>query len=350
MPQRILVTGGFGFIGSHLVERLLRTTEDTIHVVDDLSTSPLPLERLLEELQPPARRLTYDLCTVEVYCAEHFDVPVDQLYHLASIVGPAGVIPHMGKMVRAIVRDTTTLMDIALRHRARLLDVSTSEVYGGGQQGLCAEDMPKIVPPRSSARLEYAVAKLAAETALMNTCQVTELHASIIRPFNVAGPRQSGRGGFVLPRFVWRALEGLPLQVFGDGSQVRAFTHVQDIVSGLLLAMARSRPGAVYNLGHPGNKCSILDLAKAVIRVAGSSSEILFVDPKSVYGPLYEEANNKFPVSEKAFAELQWQPVYSRDETIEEVVKYFTGLPDELRRLLGGAEEIDVSRRAHSSL
>lgn len=332
---KILVTGGFGFIGSHLVEILLKDTNCQVHVVDDLSSSPLPLERLLEELKHSEGRLTYDICTVAEYCRRSADTPVQQIYHLASIVGPAGVIPHIGKIVRSIVDDIYQIMELALRHHARLVDVSTSEVYGGGIEGLCSEDMPKIVPPRPSARLEYAVAKLAGETALINTCQVVNLRACIVRPFNVAGPRQSGKGGFVLPRFVWRAIHGLPLEVFGDGSQIRAFTHVRDIVSGLALAMENGQPGQVYNLGNPANRCSIMELANVVVRVADSSSDICFVDPKKIYGPLYEEANNKFPVSKKAFKELKWHPVRSRDETVADTVAYFSGVPENIGRRLG---------------
>ncbi len=333
---RVLVTGGFGFLGSHLVELLLNTTDCHVQVVDDLSTSPLPLERLLLELDPKPGRLTWDICTVADYCRRSTGVQLHQIYHLASIVGPAGVIPHIGKIVQSIVDDTYRVMGLAVRHGARFLDVSTSEVYGGGVEGLCSEDMNKIVPPRSSARLEYALAKLAAETAIVNTTTVTDLHACIVRPFNITGPRQSGKGGFVLPRFAWRAMNNQPLTVFGDGTQVRAFTNVRDMACGLKLAMENGRSGEIYNLGNPANKCSILELANAVIRIVGSSSDIVFMDPKIIYGPLYEEANNKFPDSGKAFRDLKWQPLCSRDDTITEAVNYFKSLPENLARLLGG--------------
>jgi UDP-glucose 4-epimerase len=332
--MKILITGGFGFVGSHLVDTLLKTTTHQIHVVDNLSSNPLPLERLLTEIGPHSGRLTYDICTVADYCLRFHDKPVDQIYHLASIVGPAGVISHMGRIAQAIVSDTASIMDLAARHHARLVDVSTSEVYGGGVQGLCHEETPKVISPFASARLEYAVGKLAAETALLNMCQVTDLQACIIRPFNISGPRQSGKGGFVLPRFVWRALKGMPLPVFGSGTQLRAFTHVLDIVSGLILLMEKSAFGRVYNLGNPANKGTIKDLAEAVIRVAGSTSTIAYVDPKSIYGPHYEDANDKFPVSDRAF-ELGWKPLRSRDEIIADTVAYFSSLPEELGQMLG---------------
>ncbi len=332
--KNILVTGGFGFLGSHLVQTLLKYPDTQVHVVDNLSTSPLPLEFLLQELDHPLR-LTYSVSSVAEYCS--VQVPrYDAIFHLASIVGPAGVIPHMGRIVKSIVDDTYDLIRIALDMGARLVDVSTSEIYGGGQEGFCSESLPRIVPAKTSARLEYAIGKLAAETALANTCQVTELNASIVRPFNISGPRQSGRGGFVLPRFIGAALRNQPITVFGDGQQVRAFTHVQDIVDGILLVAEKGRRGEAYNLGNPDNRCTINELADAVIRITESQSRKEYVDPKTIYGPLYEEANDKFPDARKIMTELGWKPNFSRDETIRQTADYMRKLPDNLFGVLSG--------------
>lgn len=333
--MRILITGGFGFLGSHLVELLLNTTTAHIHVVDNLSTSPLPLEQLFKEFGDTKDRLTYDICSVAEYYQRFGEHPVDRIYHLASVVGPAGVLKHSGRIVQSIVSDAYFMMELAQRHKARLLDVSTSEIYGGGVNGACSEDTPKIIPSKVSARLEYAVGKLAAETALMNMCRVDGLWACIIRPFNISGPRQSGKGGFVLPRFIWQAVTGQSLTVFGDGSQVRAFTHAVDVAQGLILSMEKGVPGQTYNLGAPANKCSIKDLAEAVIRIAKSSSSIALVDPKTIYGPMYEEANDKFPLADRAINELGWRPIHSRDDIIAETVDYFSGLPEDLAQTLG---------------
>ena len=160
------------------------------------------------------------------------------------------------------------------------------------------------MPPQVTVRLEYAVGKLAAEISLVNTTRVTPLHATIVRPFNVAGPRQSGKGGFVLPRFISQALANQPLTVYGDGSMIRAFTHVQDIVRGTMLVMEKGRNGEAYNMGNPANKTSILDLAERVVRVTNSSSKISFVNPKELFGPLFEEANDKYPDADRAINEL----------------------------------------------
>jgi UDP-glucose 4-epimerase len=314
---RALITGGFGFLGSHLTEELLATAGTSVHVVDNLSTSPLDIGDFLSRV-PNREQLTYDICSVEAYFTRGAVPRFDQVFHLASPVGPAGVLSHAGNMIRQIVDDTYRLVDYSTRTGARLLDVSTSEIYGGGQSGYCSESTPKIVPARMTVRLEYAIGKLAAECAIVNTCEVRDLSAVIVRPFNIAGPRQSPRGGFVLPRFIQQASTGQPLTVFGDGGAIRAFTHVKDMVSGILLVMQKGARGEAYNIGNPHNRITILELAKKVIATLNSAAEIAFVDPKSIYGELYEEANDEFPDAEKAMRELGWEPQRSIEETIRD--------------------------------
>lgn len=315
--MRYLVTGGFGFIGGHLIERLVQMGQ--VHVVDNLSTNPIPYDVLLDELGRPAN-LTYDL--VDIADWQWDGRPFDVVFHLASPVGPAGVLKHGGEITRQVVRDTYTVIDVALTCGAKLVDVSTSEVYGGGKAGFCKEDMPKIVPSNVTIRLEYATAKLAAEVAIINTCTVAGLDASIVRPFNVAGPRQSGKGGFVLPRFIEQAINGQPLTVFGNGQQIRAFTHVYDIVEGICLVAELGGAGEAYNLGNPRNKLTILELAKAVNQMIGNDAGVTFVDPRDIFGPLYAEAADKYPHSGKAINELGWDPRYGVAQTISTTCAY----------------------------
>jgi UDP-glucose 4-epimerase len=318
--RTILVTGGFGFIGSHLVERLLADPRTRVHVVDDLSTSPIDVEAFLAAV-PDRARLTHDLCTLEAYCARGA-ARFDEIYHLASVVGPVGVLRHAGRMAGMVIADTGRIIGLALDSGARVVDVSTSEVYGGGRDGYCSERDFKVIQPRVTVRLEYAVGKLAAEVALINTTKVTPLHACVVRPFNVAGPRQSGQGGFVLPRFIGQALRGEPLTVYGDGSMIRAFTHVTDIVEGLVAAMARGQNGEAYNLGNPANKTSILDLARSVLARVGGPSKLEFVDPKTIFGPLFEEANDKYPDADKSMTELGWLPRHDINRVILDTADY----------------------------
>lgn len=322
MPgRRILVTGGFGFLGTHLVEILLEEGS-WVHVVDDLSTSPVDVPAYLKGLGNP-KQLTYDLVSVEDYCRERrAKEAFEEIFHLASVVGPVGVLEHAGKILGKIVGDTYRVMDLAAAAGAMLCDVSTSEVYGGGRDGYCSEADAKIIPPKVSVRLEYAVAKLACEVALINATRVGGLSAVIVRPFNIAGPRQSARGGFVLPRFITQALRGDALTVFGDGQAIRAFTHVRDVAAGVVQAARRGSRGEIYNLGNGANKTTILELAERVLKVTGSSSRIEFIDPKALFGPLFEEANDKYPDADRAMRELEWRPRHGLDAVIEDSLAY----------------------------
>jgi UDP-glucose 4-epimerase len=316
-----LVTGGFGFIGSHLVELLLKDPDTSVHVVDNLATSPIDPKSYLNQIRYPDR-LTYDICTVKDYFARE-DLPkFDEVYHLASVVGPVGVLKHSGRILQSIVNDMYAVLNYATRTGARLCDVSTSEVYGGGRDGYCSEKDSMVIPPKISVRLEYAVAKLGTEVALTNLTRVSELHATIVRPFNVAGPRQATEGGFVLPRFIKQALSGEPITVYGDGRMVRAFTHVQDIADGIIRTMRYGAKGEAYNIGNPANKITILELAERVIKAIGGKSEVAFIDPKTLWGPLFEEANDKYPDADRAVSELKWHPRFDLDDIIRESIDY----------------------------
>lgn len=313
--KRIIVTGGFGFIGTTLTELLVADSNNHVHIVDDLSSSSIEIDDFLNQIGRP-QNLSYEITTVEAFFTRAEVGSWDAIYHLASPVGPAGVLQHAGYMVRDVVRDAYLIMDYCTKMNIKFLDVSTSEIYGGGQSGYCAESIPKIVPANTTVRLEYAIAKLAAETAIINRCRSRGLLCSIVRPFNVAGPRQSPKGGFVLPRFIQQAHQHKPITVFNDGSAVRAFTHVRDMARGIIAAMENGANGDAYNVGNPANKTTILDLATRVKKVLNSKSEIVFVDPKTIYGNYYEEANDKYPDSTRAINELKWTPEFGIDETI----------------------------------
>lgn len=319
--KNILVTGGFGFIGSHLVDRLLEQGH-SVYVVDNMSNNVVTAQFFVDRLlgyEPDTSSIWSTIADIrDIDPRANDGVIFDEIYHLASPVGPVGVLKHAGEIVRQVVDGTYKVVEVALRHTAKLVDVSTSEVYGGGQQGLCAEDMPRIIQAETTVRLEYAVAKLAMETALINLTKTSPLQAVIVRPFNVAGPRQGSKGGFVIPRFVEQALRGEPLTVYGDGQQVRAFTHVEDIVDGLLLAMEKGQSGEVYNLGNPDNKTTVRRLAylvQDVVKLVGMD----YIDPKTIHGPLFADAHDKYPDSTKAMNELGWQPKHDLTKIIRDV-------------------------------
>ncbi len=323
---RVLVTGGFGFLGSHLVEQLLAIGA-TVDVVDNLTSNAIDPHAFLRRCLPAideTRLRRCGLLSIEDYVAQDAlsREPFDEIYHCASVVGPVGVLGHAGKIVVSVVDDTYRMMELAARDGARLCDVSTSEIYGGGRGGLCAETDPKTITSNVSARLEYAVAKLACEVAIINSTRSSDLWATIVRPFNIAGPRQSHVGGFVLPRFIRQALAGDPLTVYGDGSAVRAFTHVTDVADGVVRAARHGTRGSAYNIGNAANKTTILDLARLVLRVTGSSSQIQHVDPKDLHGPAFEEASDKYPDAALARSTLGWEPQHDLERVVRDAVDY----------------------------
>lgn len=336
MGKSILVTGGFGFLGGYLIELLVKDRDNAIHVVDNLSTNPIPLDDLLKEIGT-WRNLTYDICPVEEYCRNLKSKRFDEIYHLASIVGPATVLKYAGDIIKSVVNNAYAVISLALSQNAKLVDVSTSEVYGGGgREGYCSEFDSKIIQPETTIRLEYAIGKIAAETAIINKTKVTSLNACIVRPFNISGPRQSGKGGFVLPRFIAMAITNQPLTVFGTGQQVRAFTYVKDMAAGIIKANEFGARGEAYNLGNSSNKITILELAEKVIEITKSKSKLIFVDPKTIYGPLYEEASDRYPDAGRAVKELNWHPQCGIDEIISDTFEYMRNCDRRIFDLLSG--------------
>jgi nucleoside-diphosphate-sugar epimerase len=316
--KKILVTGGLGFIGRVLLKSLFKDIDQIkyIDVVDNLSNSSTLTSPDLDAFK---NKLNIFVNSVHNWtpCRDYTEI-----YHLASPVGPAGVLNYAGRMGPMIVSDTYKMANLALDQGARLIDISTSEVYGRepgniGQK----EDIDKIVPGNITVRLEYGVSKLACEVSLLNMIKATPLKVNIIRPFNIVGPSQSGEVGFVLPRFIDQALKGKPLTVFGNGSQKRTFTSVNDFIRGIRMVMDSDVNGEIFNIGNPANLCSVLDLAKIVIRLTNSSSEISLTDPKTIYGPLYAEAWNKIPDITKVQQKIGWHPKESIEDIVLEAIK-----------------------------
>lgn len=309
-----VVTGGAGFIGSHLVD-VLAATGQRVHVIDDLRGFPMTFAI---DPQPPV--YTFDWprrVSTEWRSIDSVDRPLidpDAVYHLAGPVGPVGVLGQAGTIALQIVNDAAKVARWARYWACPLVYVSTSEVYGLQQQPM-TEQAPRIIAAGHSARMEYAVAKLAAETMLLNT---DGLDVRIIRPFNVAGPRQREEGGFVLPRFIRQAKNGEPLTVYQPGTQRRAFTHVLDIVDGIVRAGTLGRAGDVYNLGNPANECSIHDLAIEVLDALGVGNGITIVDPRDLWGPAFHEAPDKVPDITFARQMLGWEPTRDRATVIRD--------------------------------
>lgn len=308
--QAVLVTGGLGFVGSHLVDALLMQGKQ-VTIVDNLSSNVMPPSHYPHVIQG----------AIEECYTQLLDQPFHEIYHLASVVGPAGVLNYAGDMARSIVMSAEAVTQLALRHKSKLMLTSTSEVYG--RSGALREQDGCRVSADYSVRLEYAVAKLTTEVAALNKAKVTDLHVNVVRPFNIAGPRQLPDGGFALPRFVTAALEERPLTIFGDGQQVRAFTDVRDIVSALMAVQQCPQKGLILNLGNPANEVRILELARMVKRLSHSAAPIQHVDPKELYGPLFEEGIERVPVIDEALKALEWRPRYAIEQTILDTIEYY---------------------------
>lgn len=321
--KRILVTGGAGFIGTHLVNELVKRYKgDTVEIVDDLSSSSVNSDRLDFFTR---NGIIFHHQTVEEFQILD-NVLYSQIYHLACRVGPAHVTKYTGRMAREIVADAEKMANLAIRDEAPLISISTSEVYGRDPKGKPqTETLSLEVPAKFTARLEYTIGKLMTEISLTNLATIEpRLRVNSIRPFNIVGPYQTGEGGFVLPRFVEAALQNKPITVFGDGSQTRAFTHVSDLVNSLILIMDSGLNQRIYNVGTPENTCTIVDLARRVIALLDSKSKIVCVDPKTIFGDLYSDAPSKIPDISKIEKEIGWRPAWSLDEIILDYAKFLT--------------------------
>ncbi len=314
--KRYLITGGAGFIGSHLSSRLLDEGAQ-VTVIDDLSTGRwrniAPLEA-----NPRFRSIIADagdagLIEKEVPCH-------DFVFHLASAVGVKLVVEKPVDTVRRIVRPTERIVDACARYRKPILLTSTSEVYGISEKIPFLETDSVVIGPTNKPRWAYATAKMLDEFYLLAHYKETALPVFIVRLFNTVGPRQSGQYGMVVPRFVEAALSGEPLIVHGDGKQRRCFSSVLDVVGGLLaLSESNDAIGKVVNLGSDV-EISIEDLARRVVALCESSSEIHYKSYEEVYGAEFEDMRRRVPSLERARNLIGWNPEYSIDDVIRQVI------------------------------
>ena len=315
--EKILITGGLGFLGSYSIEKYKNIGCD-VTIIDNLSTNVIePNDPICDGCEV----IEDDILNVEWDRFEHFDI----ILHLASPVGPAGILKHSGKMARYILDDIYWCIEGAQKFDCSLIFVSTSEIYGYREKAeFLKEEDYKLLIGDFKVRNEYSIAKLLSEIVLDNFAKVSNLKYQIIRPFNISGARQLKNGGFVLPTFVQQALNGEPITVFGDGEQIRAFTHVMDIIDGIYLTSVSSdNINQIWNIGNKNNVTTINYLAEKVKEFTKSDSEIVWVDPKTIHGPLYEEAWDKIPDAEKIKDKLGWETTAGVDEIIKEVIKYY---------------------------
>ena len=313
-----LVTGGAGFIGSHLTESLLSSGEDVI-VLDDLSTGSE--QNLAAVLDHPSLRFVKG-SILDASLVNELVGQAQIVYHLAAAVGTFTILDKTLESLRTNLHGTENVVDSAARHGARVLIASTSEVYGKNTKIGLREDDDRHVGSPLKNRWSYAEAKAIDETLAHLYAVEHGLQMVIVRLFNTVGPRQSGRYGMVIPRFVGQALAGEPLTVFGSGDQVRCFCHVHDVLPALRALMADSRAyGQVFNLGGT-EQVSITQLAERVVAVTGSSSTITYVPYESAYGAGFEDMQRRVPDCTRARQLIGFQPSRSLADIIQDVAAH----------------------------
>jgi UDP-glucose 4-epimerase len=319
--MRFLVTGGAGFIGSHLCEALLEGNH-TVLVVDDLSTGRY------ENVSHLEGGSNFELIIDTVLnktLVETMVKSVDAIFHLASAVGVRLIIEQPVKTIETIVEGTSIVLSQARRYRKPIILTSTSEAYGKGTKIPFSEEDDILLGPTSRRRWAYAAAKMLDEFLAFAHWQETKLPVVCVRLFNTVGPRQTGQYGMVIPRFVEQALKNQDITVFGDGQQTRSFCHVRDTVGALIgLANSREAFGKVVNIGND-QETSINDLARRIKELSGSASKIIHVPYEEAYADGFEDMMRRVPDLTLAQELIGFRPRYSLDDIIMDVLRHCTG-------------------------
>ena len=303
-PNHILVTGGAGFIGSHLMERLLNDGKKVV-VVDDFSTGSLENLRAVKKnprLKIARSKISECRNLQKIVAASEF------IFHLASTVGVELVVKSALHVLETSFRETETLLRAAAKNSTPVLLTSTSEVYGKSAKAEFSEDDDLLIGPPNQSRWSYASAKITDEFLALACAREKKLPVIIARLFNTVGPRQTGRYGMVLPRFIAAAKKNEPLKVFGDGKQTRCFCLVNDVVESLMrLQHCEKARGEIFNVGGT-EEISILDLAKLVVKTLGSKSKIELIPYDKAYAPGFDDMRRRKPRVEKLEHFLKFKP------------------------------------------
>lgn len=313
--MKILITGGAGFIGSHLADKLLAEGHD-VTVIDDLSTGSYSNIAHLED--NPDFKTIIDT-VLHAGLMERLIRESDRVYHMASAVGVRLIMEQPVKTIETIFHGTDVILKYCSRYRKRVLIPSTSEVYGKGVTVPFSEEDDLLTGATDKHRWAYACAKTLDEFLALAHYKETRLPVVVARLFNTVGPRQTGQYGMVVPRFVEAALKNAPIEVHGDGTQSRCFGHIADVVEGLTAMMENPACfGQVINMGSDA-EVSINDLAQKAISLTSSSSEIKYIPYSEAYGEGFEDMQRRVPSLEKAKRLIGYQPTRSLDDIINDV-------------------------------
>lgn len=319
--MKALITGGAGFIGSHLAEELLDKGHQ-VFLIDDLSTGSIDnIEHLKKN-----KGFSYTIDTIlnSPVLAELID-KCDVVFHMAAAVGVMLIIESPVNTIETNIKGTEAVLIHANKKKKKVIIASTSEVYGKSDQKSFKENGDLILGPTTKGRWSYACSKAIDEFLALAYCKEKRLPVVITRLFNIVGPRQTGRYGMVVPRFVKQALLNQPITVFGDGKQTRCFTHVKDAVSSLVkFSQTDKAVGEVINLGSD-NEITIASLAKKVKEAADSKSEIRYVPYNEAYEEGFEDMRRRVPDLKKIKKIIGFKLRYSLDDILKDVIEYYKG-------------------------
>jgi UDP-glucose 4-epimerase len=317
--MKILITGGAGFIGSHLAERLLELGHE-VFIIDNLWTGKLSN---IEKIQNHERlHLVVDTILNESVMNELI-FKIDHIYHLAAAVGVKNIMDHPVETLDINVKGTEVVLRLANRFKKKVFIASTSEIYGKHVEHTLSEDDNRVMGTVKKRRWAYACSKTLDEFLALSYFNEKKLPIVIGRLFNTVGPRQIGQYGMVLPTFVQSALLGKPITVFGDGTQSRSFTYVTDVVEALIKLMDEpAAEGDVFNVGND-SEVTINQLAEKVRKMTGSDSEIVYISYERAYGPGFEDMERRCPNIDKIKNLIGFEPSHDLESIIQSVIDYF---------------------------
>ena len=323
--MRVLITGGAGFIGSHLAEAYLKRG-DEVYIIDDLSTGSQDNIALLQENKDFRDRL---FVTVNTILNHHAMIELtgicDAVFHMAAAVGVQYILENPLESIRTNIQGTEKVLELCAKFKKKVLIASSSEVYGKHLHAPLVETDNIIYGPSSKFRWSYAASKLMDEFTALAYYRTKGLRVIIARLFNTTGSRQTGAYGMVVPRFTEQALKNSPLTVYGDGTQTRTFTGVEDVVRALMALMAsEASVGEVFNIGGT-EEVSILELAKKIIRETGSESEVQLIPYEKAFEKNFEDMQRRVPSIEKIREVVGFEPEADLDTILRSVIHYMKG-------------------------
>lgn len=318
--MRVLITGGAGFIGSYLSESHLKDG-DEVYIIDDLSTGSMTN---IDHLKSSDKFHYYlDSVTNHKLVAELVDL-ADIIYHLAAAVGVRLIVESPVRTIETNIKGTEVVLHYAAKKRKRVLITSTSEVYGKTVKVPFSEDDDLVMGSTSKGRWSYACSKAIDEFLAIAYWKEKKVPTVVVRLFNTVGPRQSGQYGMVIPNFVDQALTNNPITVYGDGTQTRCFTHVNDVVSALKgLITHDAAIGEVYNIGST-HEVSMTELAVRIIKLTNASSSIVYIPYEKAYEGGFEDMLRRVPSIDKIKKLLGYSPTYTLDEILHSIIEYRT--------------------------